>query len=181
METISIISIILAIGCMIIIIMVGILTDLLREAGGQTPYSFSRFQLWLWTLVISPAFVLNWGFNNNHEPSLNQTCLILLGISAAISLTSGIVTNVKISAKDSGKLKKDFNSHSFWTDILIDDSEHFSIVRLQQLVFTLAYVIIFISSFFSNNMIKYPEFDEMAFTLMGISGGTYLVGKGLGK
>ena len=183
MDAINIISILLAIICIAIILLVGILTNLLRETNDTgKPYSFSRFQLWLWTLVISPAFVLNWGFSAVNEPSLNLTCLILLGIPAGVTLTAGIITSAQLSTRKTEKqFKRDRDSKSFWTDILMDDSEQFSIVRLQQLIFTIAYVIIFVSSFFYSNMTKYPEFDETAFVLMGISGGTYLIGKGLGK
>jgi len=72
------------------------------------------------------------------------------------------------------------SSKSFWKDILMDDSGQFSITRLQQLIFTFAYVLVFISSFFYNGL-EYPEFQQNAFVLMGISTGTYLVGKGLKK
>lgn len=191
MEALNSISIILAIFCAGIIVLIGIKTNLLRESHDtNSPYSFSRFQLWLWTLVISPLFILNWGFNSQTEPELNLTCLILLGISTTGTLTSGIITNTHDSniKKDSegepitGEelIKKYLVSKSFWTDILIDDRGHFSITRLQQLIFTIAYVFIFISSFFSNKMV-YPEFQDTAFVLMGISTGTYLVGKGMKK
>jgi hypothetical protein len=191
MEALKAISIILAILCAGIIVLIGIKTNLLRESNNTNPpYSFARFQLWLWTLVISPLFILNWGYNSQTEPELNVTCLILLGISVTGTLTSGIITNVHDSniRKDSnGKpkageelIKKYRDSKSFWIDILIDDSGHFSVTRLQQLIFTIAYVFIFISSFFSNNMV-YPEFQDSAFILMGISAGTYLVGKGMKK
>lgn len=191
MEALKAISIVLAIVCAGIIVLIGTKTNLLRESNNpNSPYSFSRFQLWLWTLVISPLFILNWGFNSPTEPVLNETCLILLGISFAGTLTSVIVTNVhdsNIEKDNNGKpkpgqklIKKYLGSKSFWIDILIDDSEHFSVTRLQQLIFTIAYVFIFISSFFSNNL-DYPEFQDSAFVLMGISAGTYLLGKGLKK
>ena len=70
------------------------------------------------------------------------------------------------------------SSKSFWKDILMDDNGQFSVTRLQQLIFTFAYVLVFISSFFYNEL-EYPEFQQNAFILMGISTGTYLVGKGL--
>lgn len=197
MNSINIISIILAIICVVIIILSAIKTDILRETKDidsiKKSFSFSRFQLWIWTLVISPAFILNWGFNALNEPSLNITCLILLGIPAGVSLTAGIITDFHKSAKKElikralteeekkvlkeDTLKTELDSKSFWTDILQDDSGQISIVRLQQLIFTIAYVIIFVSSFFANNMVDYPEFNETAFVLMGISTSTYLIGK----
>ena len=67
------ISVLLAILCFSLIFLIGILTNILREEKGgskieKKPYSFSRFQLWLWTLILSPAFVLNWGFNYPDDP-----------------------------------------------------------------------------------------------------------------
>jgi len=90
------ISILLAIICFAIILLVGILTDILREAKNETvnkkveekPYSFSRFQLWLWTLILGPAFILNWGFVNPGVPQVNITILILLGIPSSVALTA---------------------------------------------------------------------------------------------
>jgi hypothetical protein len=189
MVAIKVISIILAVACAGIIILIGIKTNLLRESHiDDSPYSFSRFQLWLWTLVISPLFILNWGFRSQAIPQLNETCLILLGISAGGLLTSGIINSVLdsyIEKDDKGKplkeqpvLKKHNNSKSFWTDILMDDNGQFSITRLQQLIFTLAYTLVFISSFFYNGL-DYPDFQNNAFVLMGISTGTYLVGRGM--
>ena len=192
MDFIKVISVILAVVCAGAIVLIGIKTNLLRESSSNdSPYSFSRFQLWIWTLVISPLFILNWGFNAQTVPDLNLTCLILLGISAGGSITSGITTNVldSYAEKDKDKdgkwlggkppLKKYMDSSkSFWKDILMDDNGQFSVTRLQQLIFTFAYVLVFISSFFYNEL-EYPEFQQNAFILMGISTGTYLVGKGL--
>ena len=231
MNIIHLISIILAIACVFIIFFIGIKTDLLKESNESgKAYSFSRFQLWLWTLAISPAFVLNWGFYAFDEPNLNITCLILLGIPASITLTGNIITAAHESQREQEAvkvlksrmeelgpkwaaqkendeksiieweaqkekeekrirgdikikmpLKPDLTGISFWTDILKDDSGQLSIVRLQQLIFTFAYVVIFLSSFFASNMKEYPVFGENAFVLMGISAGTYLIGKGLKK
>lgn len=190
MDILNVISIILAIVCAGAIVWIGVKTNLLKESqAAGSPYSFSRFQLWLWLLVIGPLFILNWGFQSQTVPDLNLTCLILLGISAGGLLTSGIETYVLdsyIKKDKDGKrlageppLKKYMeSSKSFWKDILMDDNGQFSITRLQQLIFTFAYVVVFIASFFYNDL-EYPDFQQNAFVLMGISTGTYLVGKGL--
>ena len=239
MNSIHIISVILAISCVFIIFLIGIKTDLLKESNESgKAYSFSRFQLWLWTITISPAFVLNWGFYALSDPYLNTTCLILLGIPASIAITGRIITSVHESQREQVianaiesqkvkagnmeqdimsiiksdpqvqreqaiantlefqkqkaviikqdivqkmQLKSDLTGTSFWTDILKDDNGQLSIGRLQQFIFTLIYVVIFLTSFFASNMKEYPDFHENAFTLMGISAGTYLIGKGLKK
>jgi hypothetical protein len=183
METINIISIIVAIVIFAICAFVAFMTTLLRETNSKTsPYSFSRFQLWLWTLIICPAFVLNWGFKNTNLPQINQTSLILLGITVGIALTAGIVTaSQKASAKATTLLKStSTTTQGFWIDILLDDSGQFSVGRLQNLLFTLIYITVYVSLFFKNGM-EYPNFDNTAYVLMGISSGGYLIGKGMNR
>ena len=189
----KIISIVLASMLFLFAIWVGLKTNLLRESGSSntvSPYSFSRFQLWLWSCVICPLFILNWGYVSPYEPNLNSTCLVLLGISVTGTLASRLITSAHEAAiknsetgnvKDAD-LKINKKSVSLWVDILIDDSGQFSVTRLQQFIFTIAYTMIFISSFFSHKM-NYPDFGEEGYPyiLMGISAGTYLIGKGLKK
>lgn len=181
------------------ILIAGLKTDLLRERPGMdAPYSFRKFQLWIWTLIIAPGFCLNWGFGIAPEgttlPYLNNTALILLGISAATTLTAemvsstGVSTNASLAANNQPAVPLKVNSArtQFWNDILKDDSGQLSVVRLQQLIFTFAYAGIYIAMFSAKNengqmLFAYPEFGSNAFVLMGISAGTYVVGKGLRK
>ncbi|SHN23272.1 hypothetical protein SAMN04488057_11286 [Cyclobacterium lianum] len=183
METVKIISIIVAVVVVTICCFVAFMTTLLRESSSKSsPYSFSRCQLWLWTLIICPAFVLNWGFKNTNLPQINQTSLILLGITIGIGLTAGIVSATqKASAKPTTLLKSNSTTtQGFWIDILLDDNGQFSVGRLQNLLFTLIYITIYVSLFFKGRM-EYPSFDETAYVLMGISSGGYLIGKGMNK
>ena len=83
MTTEQTIAIILAIVVLAIILLVGCLTDLLRETNvpGKA-YSFSRFQLFLWTMTILPIFSLHWGFRyypGTDKFLIDKTGLILLG------------------------------------------------------------------------------------------------------
>ena len=65
----SIVTLATASICFFLILIAGFKTDLLKESNVPgNPYSFSRFQLWLWTLIISPAFVLNWGYHAFEKP-----------------------------------------------------------------------------------------------------------------
>ncbi len=182
MNILSIISIVLAIISFITILLTGLKTNLLRDANKPTaPYSISRFQFWAWTLVICPAFALNWGFSETHEPTLNLTSLILLGIPAGVTISAGLIASVHKSVKSDGTTaKSELDGNSFWSDILMDDSGQFSVGRLQNLIFTIVFIGIYLSGFFYSGM-NYPDFDETSFVLMGISGGTYLIGKGQKK
>ncbi len=186
-------SIALAIGTFLMILFLALKhKNLLKEQKSDNklspPYSFSRVQLLLWTLIICPAFCLNWGFSEKHTPFINDDALILLGIVSGVTLTSGIISNVKINNNKLAKdvinitsLKMNLESSNFFSDILKDDDGNFSIPRLQNLVFTMAFLGIFIVSFLANWKMEYPDFDSKAYVLMGITSSTYLIGKGLSK
>lgn len=198
MNTYEIISLILAIGSFGLILFIGLRTDILREAPpqdltGNRMYSLGRFQLWIWTLVICPIFALFWGFNHLHAIDLNVTGTLLLGIPSGVALTSNVIASTQsgnISAEDhatamatpnAGVLKMHQTSKNFFVDLISDDSGNLSLGRLQQLIFTCLFVVIYITTFFSVNMQSLPEFQNEVFILMGISSGTYLVAKGLNK
>lgn len=182
-----VLGIVLASSIVLAILFIGLLTDLLREgAGSNFPYSFSRFQVWLWTMVICPAFCLYWGWHSAGPAYINPTSLILLGISGGTTLLSSTIKTIQLNSPAIAglppKTHKATTPRTFniLTDILIDDSGQLSIARLQNLIFTFAYIGIYVSIFFSTAM-TYPEFDETAYTLMGISSSTYLIGRSLNK
>jgi hypothetical protein len=172
----------MAIAAFLIIATLGVRSDLLRE-GNQTgkPYSFHKFQLWVWTMIICPSFALYWGFDAAHVPSINETALVLLGISGATTITAEMINaNQESNPNRNASLKAmTLLTTGFWSDILKDDSGQLSIGRLQQLLFTFIYAGMYISSFFPNMV--YPVFNPNAYMLMGISTGAYLLGKGLYK
>ncbi|MES2111261.1 MAG: hypothetical protein V4577_21075 [Bacteroidota bacterium] len=184
METNHVISIALAIICFAALLLFGLFSNILREAGNGTPYSFSKLQLWLWSIVIIPAFSLNWGFFSGKPvpPAINTTSLILLGISGGTALAAAAVSKTQQALPAPMPSKANLATQSFWTDILMDDKGQFSVTRLQQLLFTLVYIAIYLSLFFKNNAMAYPDFtDNSTYTLMGISTGTYVLGKSLNK
>lgn len=187
--TVQTVSVFLAILAAAIILLVGLMTTLLREGNDKaTAYSFSRFQLYLWTLTIMPLFGLHWGYkyfpDPDHEHMIDRTALILLSISSAVTLTASVINAIHLSNKNSFKssqvLKLERQSQGFWIDILTDDEGQFSVARLQQLVFTLIYVVIYVTTFFAKDK-ALPVFDDYAFILMGISTGSYVVAKSMYK
>ncbi|MDZ7646714.1 MAG: hypothetical protein U5K54_05755 [Cytophagales bacterium] len=112
------ISIALAIGLFVLSIYFAFKANILKEGDY---YSFSRFQLWLWTTVIAPAFMLRWGAHYPTDiPMLNSTSLALLGLVGGTSLMSWIVTDIR---RGKGlKTKSSLPSNGFWTDILADSN-----------------------------------------------------------
>lgn len=194
-ETISIILAVLSFG---IILFIGLKTDVLRETPpqdttGNRMYSLGRFQLWIWTLVICPVFALFWGFDQLHAIDLNITGTLLLGIPSGVALTANVISSSQsgniseadhvtaMATPDAGILKMHQTSKNFFVDLISDDQGNLSLGRLQQLIFTFLFVVIYITTFFSGHMQSLPEFQNEVFILMGISSGTYLVSKGLNK
>jgi hypothetical protein len=201
MNIYEITSVILAIGSFGLILFIGLKTNILLEtapvgSSEHCMYSLGRFQLWIWTLVICPIFSLFWGFDNLHAIDLNVTGTLLLGIPSGVAITGSIISSTQssnvtteqhVSAMDSPDtadtvvLKMHRTSKNFFIDLISDDSGNLSLGRLQQLIFTCLFVVIYITTFFSASMQSLPEFQNEVFILMGISSGTYLVAKGLNK
>lgn len=233
----NIISIALAVISFGMILYFGLKTNILRESVPNVQmkdrmYSMGRFQLWVWTLVICPVFILFWGYSYSHGIDMNTTSVILLGIPAGVAVTSSVIgssqsadlnqsdhMSAEITAKSSKSnaqthieaisqavaakvdpttpkteptvgtiavpaqkvLKIHQVSKSFFIDLISGDDGQLSLGRLQQFIFTMVFLVIYVSTFFSNEMSKLPEFGAQVFALMGISSGTYLVSKGMNK
>ncbi|MFK7786912.1 MAG: hypothetical protein AB8B56_17455 [Crocinitomicaceae bacterium] len=229
----QIISIGLAVITFGVILYVGLKTDVLRESIPNVQikdrmFSLGRFQLWIWTLIICPAFILYWGYSTGHTIDLNTTAVILLGLPAGVAVTSNVISSSQsgdLSQEDHKQaqvaaqqkkvnsemhvqavadvvagnapavapeaqntpappptvLKMHQVSKSFFIDLISDDHGQLSLGRLQQLIFTVAFLVIYISTFFSADMGTLPVFEAQVFALMGISSGTYLVSKGMNK
>ncbi|MDG1333475.1 MAG: hypothetical protein P8P74_14155 [Crocinitomicaceae bacterium] len=228
----EIISISLSVITFGIIFYLGLKTDILRESIPNVEmknrmFSLGRFQLWIWTLVVCPIFILFWGYSAGHAIDLNTTAVILLGIPAGVAVTSNVISSSQsgeLSENDhmdaqvavqqkkattqvhteaiaeaanadpgtprtttvpptqaSKVLKMHQVSKSFFIDLISDDSGQLSLGRLQQLIFTIAFLVIYVSTFFSADLGALPVFEAEVFALMGISSGTYLVSKGLNK
>lgn len=228
----EIISITLALITFGIILYVGLKTGILRESIPNVEmkdrmFSLGRFQLWVWTLIICPVFILFWGYNTGHSIDLNTTAVILLGIPAGVAVTSNVISSSQsgelstvdhVDAQVATKTKKIMVkavaeavagkpeeargkaeaivssttpaptvlkmhqvSKSFFIDLISGDDGQLSLGRLQQLIFTMAFLVIYLSSFFSMEMTILPKFGNEVFILMGISSGTYLVSKGMNK
>lgn len=91
--------------------------------------------------------------------------------------------------EDLPTLKIEKTSNGFWIDLLTGDDNKMPVERLQNLIFTFVYVVIYVSFFFTPSILapskeegfNYIEFQDLAFVLMGISSGSYLIGKGMNR
>ena len=80
------------------LLMLGLLSGLLREPDapprpdGAAPYSLARCQMALWFFLISLAFVFLWQMLGRKD-TVNNTAVVLLGISSFTAVGSAIITN----------------------------------------------------------------------------------------
>ncbi|KAB2880913.1 hypothetical protein F9K33_02840 [bacterium] len=157
------------------------------------PYSFSRVQLLWWTLIVFITYIFIYAHIEEFN-LLNYSVLILLGISTSTTAFARLVDANEgafktPSDKDENKTgesepsktyanphidrhrHQDEASGGFFRDIL-SDTEGISIHRLQNLMFTAIFGILFIYRVVQDG--RMPEFGETELILMGISSGTYL-------
>lgn len=147
------------------------------------PYSYSRVQLFWWTLIILFCYILFFALYGVLLP-LNASVILLLG--------SGVAIHIFAKSMDKDQIRKNndeeptrhqdlHNSQGFLTDILSDENG-ISIHRLQAVAFNIVYGLGFLSAFFSalsdasNKKYAYPliEFEPWQLSLLGISAIGYL-------
>lgn len=149
----------------------------------KRPYSYSRVQLFWWTLIILFCYILFFALYGVLLP-LNSTVILLLG--------SGVAVYIFGRSMDKDQIKKNneqeptrhqdlHDSQGFLTDILSDENG-ISIHRLQAVAFNIVYGLGFLSTFFSalsdaaNKKYAYPliEFEPWQLSLLGVSAIGYL-------
>jgi hypothetical protein len=141
----------------------------------NTPYSLSRVQLALWTVIISCSYIyLTFGKGGNcpNPPDINQTALILMGIGAAVTATGAIIDKTDIQSN----IPRHQNTPSggFFVDIL-SDSQGISIPRFQNVIWTGIAMIVYLNKvYMMKTGCALPELDQTLLALTGISNATYL-------
>jgi hypothetical protein len=137
------------------------------------PYSYARAQLWLWTAVILPAWVVVWAQRGVFWP-LNETCLALLGISGSTAAAARMIDHRDASDPGVVRHQDAARSKGFFEDILSDE-KGVSIHRFQSLVFNLAYALAFLLETFEPARKAFPSFDGSTLALLGVSTATYVM------
>lgn len=146
-----------------------ILRDLSRVPGETNkPYSFARTQLMWWTVLISSAYVLAFGYHGNFV-DIPDGCLVLLGISIGTTLAGRVIDTTQI--ENNPIRHQDIRNKLFLIDILSDENG-ISVHRFQALVFNLIFGVGFIVKFFTNYELF--DFEGGQLTLMGISASAYV-------
>ncbi|MEQ1839996.1 MAG: hypothetical protein ABL994_06295 [Verrucomicrobiales bacterium] len=162
-------------------------TDILRDTGitltnredtddywhqHDHPLSMARLQMAIWFFIIIGSFVFLWTTTGSLA-GINNTALILMGISGGTSMFAAIVYDKK--SWDASKRIPASESKSavtnWFVDILSSD-EGMTIHRFQIFAWTLVLSVVFVSGVISQYAM--PEFSNELLGLMGISSGVYL-------
>ena len=144
----------------------------------ERPYSFSRVQLFWWTVII---FFCNAWFLAQYGVlfPINPTIAMLLGGGLAVFVFGKTIDNTQTKKENEVGIPRHQDlekTQGFLTDILSDDGG-VSIHRLQAVLFNILFGIAFLQGFFYNvSAEKYPflDFDEWQFIILGISATGYL-------
>jgi hypothetical protein len=123
--------------------------SMLRDSSlAQTkPYSFARVQLAWWTLIVLSEFITILIIKAGAIPTLNNSTLILLGISAGTTATARVI-DLSDQSNPAISRNQDMNGDNFILDIL-SDANGVNIHRFQTVVFNLIFGIWFIIEFLS--------------------------------
>lgn len=147
-----------------------------QESGKLNRFSLSRVQVFAWTFVIFGLFAYLWAVTD-FLPTITAAHLVLLGIAAGQRILAQIIDSQKppekITLLATGETKC---SVSFFTDLISDDTG-LSITRLQYLIITAIFLIVFIVN--AIEKLQLIDFSVEQLALMGTSAGLYLWNKKL--
>ncbi|MGO4877670.1 hypothetical protein ACEN2P_13820 [Pedobacter psychrotolerans] len=137
------------------------------------PFSLSRVQLGIWTVVISCSYIyLQLCMGNCNDTELNETALILMGISAGVAACGTMIDKREI--QDGSFRHQNSPSEGFFVDILSDDNG-ISVHRFQKVTWTVIAVIIFLNKVYNiKTGCALPELSQTLLWLTGISSAAYL-------
>lgn len=141
------------------------------------PFSLSRVQLAVWTVIISCSYIyLQLCGTNCSTTDLNKTALILMGIGAGVTTAGALMDKREIL--DARPRHQNSPSEGFFMDILSDDNG-ISIHRFQNVIWTAIAMVIYINRVWAikTTGCMLPELSDTLLALTGISSATYLVVK----
>jgi len=148
----------------------------------KKPYSWARVQLAWWSVIVLASFIAIM-LTTGEAPTLNDSTLVLLGISGA-TITAARLADVSDINAASGTRHQDTGTQNFFLDIL-SDSNGVSIHRFQTLVFNIGFGVWYIHEVLQglnglsgeptpktlNEVI--PIIEPNNLILLGLSAGTY--------
>lgn len=181
----SLLILILVVLSFYAVLRTGMLRDNGTDANGnalpvvERPYSYSRTQLYWWTMIILICFVLFF-LKTLYLLPFNITCITLLGLGALVHIGGRMIDQKDLDDDnvEMGTRKQDERAtkRSFFKDLLTDGAG-VSVHRFQSLVFNIVFGIGFVSFFainFAERLYPLIDFSEWQLALLGISSATYL-------
>jgi hypothetical protein len=147
-------------------------TELSKE---RHPYSLSRTQILVWTIVISASYLYIHfvaGGTCGNETGLNTTALALMGISAATAAAGAAID----SSQSSQPRHQNYPSEGFFKDILSDDNG-INIHRFQNVLWTVICIGIYLYKVLHTTNCTMPDLDNTLIALTGLSSATYVTVK----
>jgi hypothetical protein len=141
----------------------------------EPPYSLAKTQLVIWITIIASVYTYAILWDGRDIGSINQTALILMGISAGTFAAAAIVDTTEIQ-QGIPRTQDEPSSKNFFTDIL-SDAQGISIHRFQNFVWTLVAVFIYFYRYANppaGPVSGLPILDSTLLALTGISSATYL-------
>ncbi|MEI6848053.1 MAG: hypothetical protein WCK32_08515 [Chlorobiaceae bacterium] len=164
----------------------------LRNYGPESTYSLALVQMAIWYYVVTIGYLYIYIITGN-QPVLNNSILVLLGISSGTAVGARIIDGAKVDKQTAdsadcspnneepkandknsvlNKLENIKSSGNIFIDILSDEYG-IALSRFQVLVWTCIVVFIFVHDVYST--MKMPDFsDSNVLILMGISSGSYI-------
>jgi hypothetical protein len=157
------------------IVLTSIYTNILRDQSlaASKPFSLARSQLMWWTSIIGLCVIMYAGVHT-QPPEITGTCLVMLGIGAATTMSARIIdTRQRDELNTAGLVPthQDEGTRNFFADILSDESG-ISVHRFQSFAFNAIYGISFLYSFGLHS--EFPEYNAEALALLGISSASYV-------
>lgn len=153
-------------------------TNMLRDVKLR-PYSYSRLQLFWWTIIILVCFT-SFFFYTGWLVAFNSTIVLLLGGGLAVSIFGNVIDRAQIGQNSEGYVPVRHQDIQVTKGVLIDilsDDGGVSVHRFQAIVFNIVFGLGFIHSFYAFTVAKiYPfiDFEQWQLTLLGISSAGYL-------
>ncbi len=166
-----------------IFLLLAVRTTLLRDpvdpthlpANKKPGYSLARCQIAIWTTIVGSVYIYSKLYTGcTAEKGINETALILMGISAGTVAIGSLMDKQEI-VEGTIRHQDAPASGNFFLDI-VSDENGVSIHRFQNVIWTVISIIMY---FYSYNNPKspamcMPELDKTLLALSGISSAAYL-------
>jgi hypothetical protein len=177
-----VIAVVLGIGFVVVARKSGALKDKEPGAEGkiippeQRPYSLSRTQIAVWTLLVVYAYLFIWLITGEYNTEIPRTILAILGLSAGTYATAAAIDKEKQSdVKDkSGNIVRSGTTVAAKESVaedLFSGASGASLHRVQYGLWSVVLMIIFIATVYDT--LAMPQFDNSLLGLMGISSAAY--------